>query len=189
MEDASVGQNAMRHLPEVAETYPTVPADIPAAVGSDGRTSVEGATGTITAPLPTPSTPMRAATVAMLDNYVQAWATTEDSSDIIDQAADNLADCFNPLGLSDDPGPITAQKGNEIKYTRFDSATDDFIDKSGVSRAEIDDAEQQQAITETATSQDIKYAPDTSALRNAGDVGEVMDMAETTEVNENAPDE
>ena len=168
---------------------PTVPADIPAAVGSDGRTPVEGATGTITAPLPTPSTLMRAATVAMLDNYVQAWATTQDSSDIIDQAADNLADCFNPLGLSDDPGTITAQKGNEIKYTRFDPAADDFIDKSGVPRTEIDDAEQRQAITETATSQDIKYAPDTIALRNAGDVGEVMDMAETTEVNENAPDE
>ena len=42
---------------------------------------------------------------------------------------------------------------------------------------------------ETATSQDIKYAPDTSALRNAGDAREVMDMAETTEVNENASDE
>ena len=93
-----MGQNAMPHLPEVAAIYPTVPADIPAAVGSDGRTSAEGVAGTTTAPLRTPSTPMRAVTVAMLDNYVQALATTEVSSDINDQAADNLADCFNPLG-------------------------------------------------------------------------------------------
>ena len=189
MEDPNVGQNAMPHLPEVAEIYPTVPADIPAAVGSDGHTSVEGVTGTTTAPLPTPSTPMRAATVATLDNYVQAWATTEDSSDINDQAADNLANCFNPLDLSDDPGTITAQKGNETKYTCFNPAKDEVIDKSDVPRTEIDDAEQRQAIMETATSQDIKYAPDTSALRNAGEVGEVMDTAETTEVNENASDE
>ena len=96
MEEPNVGQNAMPHLPEVAEIYPTVPAGIPAAVGSDGRTSVEGVAGTITAPLPTPSTPMRAATVAMLDNYVQVWVTAEDSSDTNDHAADNLADCFNP---------------------------------------------------------------------------------------------
>ena len=33
MEDPNVGQNAMPHLPEVAEIYPTVPADIPAALG------------------------------------------------------------------------------------------------------------------------------------------------------------
>ena len=42
---------------------------------------------------------------------------------------------------------------------------------------------------ETATSQDIKYAPGTSALRNVGDAGEVMDITETTDENENAPDE
>ena len=132
---------------------------------------------------------MRAATVATLENYVQAWATTEDPSDINDQAPHNLANCFNPLDLSDDPGTITAQKGNETKYTCFNPAKDEVIDKSGVPRTEIDDAEQRQAIMETATSQDIKYAPDTSALRNAMEVGEVMDTAETTEVNENASDE
>ena len=37
-------KNAMPHLPEVAEIYPTVQTDVPAAVGSDGRTSVEGVT-------------------------------------------------------------------------------------------------------------------------------------------------
>ena len=38
-------KNAMPHLPEVAEIYPSGPT-VPAAVGSDGRTSVEGVTGT-----------------------------------------------------------------------------------------------------------------------------------------------
>ena len=63
------------------------------------------------------------------------------------------------------------------------------MDKSCVARTEIDDAEERQAIMETATSQDIKYAPGTSALRSAGDAGEVTDITETTDENENAPGE
>ena len=39
-------KNAMPHLPEVADIYPNVPTDVPAAVELDGRTSVEGVTGT-----------------------------------------------------------------------------------------------------------------------------------------------
>ena len=244
-----MGQKAMPHFPEVTESYPIVPAGTPAALGSDGRTCVEGVTGTPATQFPTISTPTRAAAVAMdtagnsgrpvmtatssdygwdtagvtavifnppdpsddpeavavpkgnemknahvamipmMDNYVQALVTREGSSAAYGRAADKLADCFNPLGLSDDPGTITVLKGNEIKHARFGPATDELIDKSGVPRTEIDDAEKGKAIVETATSQNIKYAPGTCALPNAGDAGEVMDIAETTDENENAPDE
>ena len=249
MEDPKVGQNAMPHFPEVTESYPIVPACTPAAVGSDGGTSVEGVAGTPPTQFLTILTPTRAAAVAMdtagnsvrpvmaatsgdygwdtdgvsavifnppdlsddpeavarpkgneiknarlamipmLHYYVQALVTSEGSSAAYGRVADKLADCFNPSGLSDDPETVTVLKGNEIKHTRFGQATDKLIDKSGVPRTEIDNAEKGQAIVQTATSQDIKYAFCTSALLNAGNAGEVMDITETTDENENAREE
>ena len=65
---------------------------------------------------------------------------------------------------------------------------DEVTDNLGVSKAEVDDAEGGQAFLETATSLDIKYAPGTSTLRNAGDTAEVMDIPETTKEHKNTPD-
>ena len=91
------------------------------------------------------------------------------------------------------PGPASpcscASGGEASKInTSVGRVTDELTDKSGVQRTEIDDAEKGQAKMQTATSQDIKYAPGTSTLRNAADAGEVMDITETAEENENTPD-
>ena len=56
------------------------------------------------------------AVTSMLDNYEQALVTSEGPSTASDRVADELADDFDPLGLSDDPKTVVAPKGNAIQH-------------------------------------------------------------------------
>ena len=58
------------------------------------------------------------AVTSMLDNYEQALVTSEGPSTASDRVADELADSFDPLGLSDDPETVAVPKGNEIQHAR-----------------------------------------------------------------------
>ena len=93
-----MGQNAMLHFPEVTESYPIVPAGIPTAVGSDGRTSVEGVASTPTTPVPTFSTPTRAHVRHFAD--VPGVAQGRSIGGILDiLAGGRLHDCLSFFGI------------------------------------------------------------------------------------------
>ena len=133
---------------------------------------------------------------AFLSNHEIVHVNTnniEASSDRRYPAEDNhnssMAHYYGGYG----PGPAShsscATDSDTLEInTSVGRVTGELTDKSGVSRTEVDDAKGGQAIMETATSHDIKYAAGASTLRNAGDTSEVMDITETTEENENTPD-